>query len=89
MIFPAAEEVTPHVTPHVTPQDGLVDSQKMILELVKEKPAITKKEMAAKIGIGSTAIDKNILKLKEMKILERVGSDRKGHWKIIPKNKGG
>ena len=39
--------------------------------------------MAEAIGISTTAIDKNIEKLKGLGILVRVGPDRGGYWEIV------
>jgi predicted HTH transcriptional regulator len=62
---------TSHVTPHVTPHDGLVDglveNQKKMIRLIKNKPTITIQELSQSIGISATAIDKNLMKLKEKK----------------------
>ena len=41
--------------------------------------------MAESIGISTTAIDNNIKTLKEKDIIERIGSDRTGYWKIMIK----
>jgi len=65
--------------------DGLAESQQKIIRLVLKNPKISKKEMAEKVGISTTAIDKNIAALKEKNILKRVGSDRAGHWEVINK----
>lgn len=35
------------------------------------------------IGVGRTAITNHIKKMKGKNILERVGSDRNGYWKIL------
>jgi ATP-dependent DNA helicase RecG len=65
--------------------DGLVESQIKIIELISNNPRITKREMSEKIGISTTAIDKNIQKLKEKGILKRIGHDKSGHWEIVKK----
>jgi len=39
--------------------------------------------MAETIGISTTAIDKNIEKLKNAKLIKRVGSSRSGYWSIM------
>ncbi|MCK4609396.1 MAG: winged helix-turn-helix transcriptional regulator [Gammaproteobacteria bacterium] len=65
--------------------DGLVESQKKILLLINNNPHIAKQEMAKKIGISTTAIDKNIDVLKKKGLLKRVGSARNGHWEITKK----
>ena len=44
---------------------------------------ISKKEMAEKLGISTTAIDKNINQLKKKGLLLRVGPDKGGHWDAV------
>jgi len=38
--------------------------------------------MAEIIGITERAIEKQLAKLKEKEIIDRVGPDKGGHWKI-------
>ncbi len=61
----------------------LVESQIKILLLVNENSKITKKEMSNAIGISTTAIDKNVEKLKSLGILRRVGPDKGGYWEVV------
>jgi len=65
--------------------DGLVESQKRILELTKENPYISKNELSKKIGISTTAIDKNITKLKKEGLIKRIGPDKGGYWEVVKK----
>lgn len=58
-------------------------TQDKILFLIKENPKITQDIMSKEIGFSRSAISSNIKKMKENKILERVGSDREGYWKIL------
>jgi predicted HTH transcriptional regulator len=67
--------------------DGLVENQKRMVFLINENPTITIKELAEKLGISTTSIDKNLTKLKEKKIIKRVGGDFGGSWEIIQKLK--
>jgi ATP-dependent DNA helicase RecG len=62
--------------------DGLVENQRLMLELIAENPHISKRKMAEKIGISTTAIDKNIHALKTKGILKRIGPDKGGHWEV-------
>ena len=59
MVFPAAGKVPMEATKDKLGK-GLVDSQKKILKLVEQNLSISKREMAKRIGISTTAIDKNI-----------------------------
>lgn len=63
--------------------DGLVENQRLMLELIAVNPRISKREMAEKIGISTTAIDKNITALKTRGLLTRIGPDKGGHWKVV------
>ncbi len=61
----------------------LVENQIKIILLIAEKPNISKKELSKLIKISTTAIDKNIQKLKKLNIIKRRGADRGGHWEIV------
>jgi ATP-dependent DNA helicase RecG len=62
--------------------DGLVESQKKILGLVRENIYISKRQMAENLGISETAVDKNIATLKKKGVLKRVGPAKGGHWEV-------
>lgn len=53
-----------------------------ILELIKQTPKITLDEIANVLGISKRAVEKQVKKLREANIIERIGSDRSGWWKI-------
>ena len=65
--------------------EGLADSQKKILSLVGKNPRISKRDLSEKVGISTTAIDKNIQALKKKRLLKRVGSAKGGHWQAAEK----
>jgi ATP-dependent DNA helicase RecG len=44
---------------------------------------MSKKDLSHKIGISTTAIDKNINQLKKKGLLLRVGPDKGGHWEVM------
>ncbi len=54
-----------------------------ILIEIKQNPYVSKKELAAKIGISVTAIDKNIAFLRKNGFLERIGKTKGGYWQIL------
>ena len=56
--------------------EGLVESQQAILWMIEKNPSLSKREMAATIGLSTTALDKNIETLKKKGFLQRVGSAR-------------
>ena len=62
--------------------EKLGKSERRILEAVSSNPEITIAELSERIGIGTTAIENNIKKLKKKGFLERVGSRKEGQWKL-------
>jgi ATP-dependent DNA helicase RecG len=62
--------------------EKLGENQVKIIKLINRNKNITIKEMSNETGISATAIENNIAKLKKKEILKRVGSDRKGYWKL-------
>lgn len=54
-----------------------------VLQLIKENPKITRKELSETIGVASSAIQKHINRLKAKGIIRREGGDFGGHWEII------
>ncbi len=67
--------------------NGLSESESTtlsILSLIRENPYITRKEIASKIGISLTAIQKHINKLKFNNQIKREGpATNGGHWIIL------
>ena len=53
-----------------------------IIEIIYENSNITQEEIALKLGKSKNSIYRNLKVLKEMELVERIGSDKKGHWKI-------
>lgn len=54
-----------------------------ILSLIKSNSSITQKEICKSLKLGRTTITNIIRQMKKENVLERVGSDRKGYWKIL------
>lgn len=61
------------------------NSQHNMLWEIHRNNKISKRELSEALTLSKTAIDKNIEKLRELGILERVGSDRGGYWRISTK----
>lgn len=64
---------------------GVNKTQNKILKLIEENHNITQREIASKLKTTMRTIERNINILKERGIIERVGSDKTGYWKV--KNK--
>ena len=77
--------VTDKVTDKVTEKviDRLGARHVRLLTLLTEDPGYTTTQLADKMGVTRKAVSGYLKALREMRIIERVGSDRKGYWKIL------
>jgi len=55
---------------------------KIYIEMIADSK-ITVEKISEKIGISTSAINKNIAKLKKHNIIKRAGSTKSGYWEII------
>jgi len=58
-----------------------INQQKIIKNLL-ENPSITSEELSVIIGIRADKIRINLSKLKSKGLIERVGADKGGYWKV-------
>lgn len=61
----------------------LTQTQEDILNLIKENPCITQNEIASKLNIARETVNRNMKKLQQEKIIQRLGADKNGSWKIL------
>lgn len=61
----------------------LTQTQKNILNLIKENPYITQNEIALKLEIARETVNRSMKKLQQEKIIQRIGADKNGSWKIL------
>lgn len=53
-----------------------------VLLILKKEPDLTAKKISERIGFSTRKISRIIKNLRETGRITRIGSDRKGHWKI-------
>lgn len=63
-----------------TPQET---TQEKILRLLKTEPALTRKELAARIGITEEGIKYHLRKLTAAGVIRHVGATKAGHWEVL------
>lgn len=51
--------------------------------VLKQNPFATVKELQEKLGIAERTVKKYIAQLKEYKLIERIGNNKKGYWKVL------
>ena len=54
----------------------------LLLDLLKKRPSIEQSEMAEAVGITKDGVRYHLNKLKAEGLIERVGGDKGGYWKI-------
>lgn len=62
-------------------------TQKQILNILREYPQTSRKELAKIIGITEDGIKKQLANLKKAGMIERISADNGGHWEVKPKKK--
>ncbi|MFN7834453.1 MAG: Fic family protein [Burkholderiaceae bacterium] len=62
------------------------DLTNKILTMVRANPKVTAQNMALALRVTDKTIKRHLKALREQGYIQRVGSDRAGHWEIIEKN---
>ena len=56
--------------------------QAAVLDLIKQNPSISRKDLAARMGINISAVRKHLDALRKKGVVQRVGPDRGGDWNV-------
>ena len=62
---------------------GVSDTAKAIYSHIKDNPNISRSELVNLTGISLKNVQKHINRLKELGLIQRIGSTRLGYWEII------
>lgn len=61
-----------------------LESEEIILvDFLAKNPRSNIREIAQNLVLSKSAVDRLIKKLKTKKIIERVGTSKKGYWKVL------
>ena len=75
-------------TPNVGDHDGdmsetkLTERQQKILNLIKESPTITGKQMSETLSVSKRTIERDLSAMQKIGVLKREGKDNDGKWVI-------
>ena len=61
----------------------LTERQQKILNLIKESPTITGKQMSETLSVSQRTIERDLSTLQKLGVLKREGKDNDGKWVII------
>ena len=62
--------------------DNLTEREKAILNLLYENPGYTINQLTEKLGVSRRTVTSRLKGLREKERIERIGTDKKGYWKI-------
>ena len=62
---------------------SLNKTEKKVITLLIENAEYTADELALKIGVSKRTIERTFISLQNKKVIERIGSNRKGSWIVI------
>lgn len=61
---------------------NIESKEQMLIEKIKENPYANYEELAHNTDLSRRTISRKINELKNKGIIERIGSDKDGYWKI-------
>ena len=66
-----------------TTQETTQKTTQKIIALIRQKPEITRQELAAELGITDSGVKYHLKKMQDKGLIRRVGPDKGGHWELI------
>jgi len=63
--------------------EKVTENQKKILNNISRNRFVTVKKLSKIVGISERKIKENISKLKQKKLLKRIGPAKGGHWEVV------
>lgn len=70
-----------HVTDNVT--DNVTDRCSRIIHYINNDTTVSASKMAKLLSVSVRTIKRDIDRMKEQGLIERIGSEKSGYWKII------
>ncbi|MDO5416935.1 MAG: winged helix-turn-helix transcriptional regulator [Lachnospiraceae bacterium] len=71
---------TTQSTTQTTTQTDEKTTKQVIMELLKEEPKMTQKEISERLGINHNTVRYYMKELRDKGYLQRKGTNRKGYW---------
>ena len=61
----------------------LTERQQKMLNLIKESPTITGKQMSETLSVSQRTIERDLSALQKIGVLKREGKDNDGKWTVV------
>lgn len=81
--LPTSENISGEINREINGEINLSETDKKVLTLIKSNPRIKRLVMISSLQIGKSTLDRSLKKLKDAGLLERIGSNKTGYWKIL------
>jgi ATP-dependent DNA helicase RecG len=62
--------------------EKITKNQQIILDSIDKNPHLTIEELTVIVGIAASKTKENLSKLKAKGLIERIGPDKGGYWKV-------
>ena len=72
--------------PHEKTSVKITSRQMEVLELIRSDPTVSYREVAQRMGINDSAVQKHFNNLKKKGLIERIGPAKGGRWQITKKS---
>ena len=79
-LFEGNAEIKAEINAGINAEIKISEKQKKIILMLKENPYCTIKEISDKLEVNHSTVERNIKKLRENGIVERVGARKDGKW---------
>jgi len=70
-------------TQETTQEAAQETTQEIILSLVKDKPTITRREIASHIGLTDDGVKYHLTKMRKAGLIQHRGATKAGHWEVL------
>ena len=64
------------------PESDQSKQEDAIIELLKENPYISRKEISGRLGLHDSSVKRRLASLQEKGAIKRIGSDKGGYWEV-------
>lgn len=78
-----SEKINGEINEKINGEINLSETDKKILAVIKSNPRIKRPDIISSLEIGRSTLDRSLKKLKDAGLLERIGSNKTGYWKVL------
>ena len=79
---PETTQKSDQKTTRKRPESDQSKQEDAIIELLKENPYISRKEISGRLGLHDSSVKRRLASLQEKGTIKRVGPDKGGHWEV-------